>query len=105
ELPCRHGRHVETWHWLAEHGPRARGLAWRRGAERDVKRLAGDKLAIGDAFRAIGSRADDAIRDGQLLHRHGEPRGSELEQRGTGGRRGLCQVTGIEIARRRLTAH
>jgi hypothetical protein len=78
----------------------ARRLAWGCGAQRHVKLLASNELAIGDACGAIGSRADDAIVYCQLLNRHGKTRGSEPEQRFPGCRRGLGQIARIEIARR-----
>ena len=90
---------VENFRLLAEHGPRARGLAWRRGAQRHVELPASDEFAIGDAFGAIGSRADDAIHYGKLLNRYGETRRGEPEQRFTGCRSSLCQIARIEIAR------
>ena len=70
--------HFEILHCL--HSCRAGGRVDISAGQRDVEPLAADQFAVGDLFRRIALRRDDAISDGQLIDRQAKLRRRHVEQ-------------------------
>ena len=97
ELSRGHCRQIDTPDRLPEHGPLARMLSLRAGAEQEVERSSADELAEADALRCIRLRADHAAGSRELIHRHGEPLRGKTQERLAGGGSGLGEIVLVEV--------
>ena len=104
ESAGRQRRQIDPRDGGAEHRPVAGGLALRGRVEGQLESPPGHQLAVADATRGIGTRADRAIDGHQLVGRQPESRRGQPHQRLSRGGGGKRQVAMVEVGGRRLAA-